>query len=44
MNLLAYADGSNSLLEIADKINVPMWDLIPIVKTLKHNKLLIRDH
>jgi len=44
MNLLAYADGSCSLLEIADKINVPMWNLIPIVKTLKHKKLLVRSH
>lgn len=44
MNLLAYADGSCSLLEIADKINVPMWHLIPIVKTLKHKKLLLRNH
>jgi aminopeptidase-like protein len=42
MNLLAYADGTCTLMEIADKINVPMWNLIPIVQTLKHKKLLVR--
>jgi aminopeptidase-like protein len=42
MNLLAYSDGTCTLLEIAEKINVPMWSLIPIVKTLKRKKLLVR--
>jgi aminopeptidase-like protein len=44
MNLLAYADGSCSLLEVADKINVPMWNLIPIVKKLKRNNLLVQNY
>ena len=44
MNLLAYADGSCSLLEIADKINVPMWKLTPIVKKLKRNNLLVQNY
>ena len=35
LNLLAYADGHNSLLEIAEIINTPIWDLYKIVKTLK---------
>ena len=34
MNLIAYADGTNSLLDIANKINVYMGDLIPIVENL----------
>jgi aminopeptidase-like protein len=42
MNLLAYADGSCTLLQIAEKIGVPMWDLIPIVATLKRERLLVR--
>lgn len=40
MNLIAYCDGKNSLLEVADKINVPMWDLLPEVDILKNHGLL----
>src|SRR2546426_45433 len=40
MNLITYCDGSRTLLGIAEKINVPMWDLIPIVKTLKDQNVL----
>jgi aminopeptidase-like protein len=40
MNLIAYCDGTRTLLEIAEKINVPTWDLIPIVEKLKEHKLL----
>jgi aminopeptidase-like protein len=42
MNLLAYADGTCTLLEIAEKINLPMWKLVPIADTLKHQGLLER--
>jgi aminopeptidase-like protein len=41
MNLLVYADGSHTLLEIAEKTEVPMWKLVPLVKTLKRAKLLV---
>jgi aminopeptidase-like protein len=41
MNLLTYADGSRTTLEIAEKINVPMWELMPIVERLKKESLLI---
>ena len=34
MNLIAYADGHHSLLDIADKINVTMEDLLPVVEKL----------
>lgn len=43
MDLLAYSDGEMSLLEIAETIGAPMWDLIPIVKRLVDTKLLIAD-
>jgi aminopeptidase-like protein len=42
MNLLAYSDGTSTLLEIADKIDIPMWHLLPMIKTLKRKKLLVR--
>ena len=40
MNLIAYSDGDLSLLEIADHIGVPMWDLIPIVEKLESEEIL----
>lgn len=41
MNLIAYCDGKHSLLEIAEIIGVPVWELIPIVEQLKEEKLLV---
>lgn len=40
MNLLAYSDGSTSLLDIADKIQQPMWELIPILEKLSEAGVL----
>ena len=40
MNLLAYADGARSLLEIAEIIEVPMWKLKPICDRLVAAELL----
>ncbi len=40
MNLIAYCDGTRSLLEIAEKIGAPMWKLIPIAERLKAEGLL----
>jgi aminopeptidase-like protein len=40
MNLIAYCDGTNDLLEIADIINVPMWKLLDFVDQLKESHLL----
>ncbi len=34
MNFLSYCDGKNSLLEIADKIEIPIWDLYNLSNTL----------
>lgn len=40
MNLLSYADGTKSILEIAEIINVPMWGLFKQVNKLKDEGLL----
>lgn len=40
MNLITYCDGSHSLLDIADLIKVPIWELIPITKNLIKKKIL----
>lgn len=40
MNLLAYCDGKNELLYIAEKINRPIRSLFPIVEQLMNNKLI----
>lgn len=39
-NLIAYSDGKNDLVEIAEIINVPMWKLYPLIAKLKDNSLL----
>ena len=40
MNLISYCDGQHSLLEIAELINEPFWELIPIVEKLVEHRLL----
>jgi aminopeptidase-like protein len=40
MNLLAYADGCKSLLDIAEIVEVPVWELRPIVDLLVKFNLL----
>jgi aminopeptidase-like protein len=40
MDLLAYSDGSRSLLEIADRIGRPMWELFELVDQLAEHGLL----
>lgn len=40
MNLIAYSDGYLSLLEIAERIGQPMWELLPIVERLSELGLL----
>lgn len=41
MNLLAYADGTRSLLGIADLVGVPFWKLEPICADLERHELLV---
>lgn len=40
MNLIAYADGETSLLDIAETIDVPIWELVPILEKLSEAGLL----
>lgn len=40
MDFIAYADGKNDLFEISERIGVPVYRLIEIVKKLRENHLL----
>lgn len=44
MNFLAYCDGVSSNLEIAEKIKVPLWELVDIINQLKAEQLLKSIH
>ena len=39
-NLLAYCDGELDVIDIANKINVPVWSLVNMAKVLMKNKLI----
>lgn len=41
LDFSAYADGTLTLSEIAEKIGLPMWELFDIVEKLKKEKLLV---
>jgi aminopeptidase-like protein len=34
MNVISYSDGTNTLLEIAEKCNIPAWEVLPIIEQL----------
>jgi aminopeptidase-like protein/aminoglycoside N3'-acetyltransferase len=40
LDFIAYADGENDLIDISNKINVPVWELYPIIKKLMNADLL----
>jgi aminopeptidase-like protein len=40
MNFLAYADGGNDLVDIANRIGVPVWELYPVAAQLEAAGLL----
>ena len=43
LDLLTWADGNHSLIDIAEKINIPVWDLYNVANLLKKNKLISLD-
>ena len=44
MSLLSMCDGKNSLLDIARKLDVPIWNLYEIIKTLLDHELIKPTH
>ena len=40
MNVISFCDGKSSLLEIADRLNIPIWELYNVVDTLKDKNLI----
>jgi aminopeptidase-like protein len=40
MNFISFCDGSTTLLEISEKLNVPIWTLYKLVEKLKKHKLI----
>jgi aminopeptidase-like protein len=42
MNFLAYADGNNDLVSVADLIGVSFWSLLPIVAQLKAAGVIVQ--
>jgi aminopeptidase-like protein len=41
MDLITYCDGNHSVLEIAEKINVPSWELYDLIEQLKNYDLIV---
>jgi len=41
MDFISLCDGNNSVLKIANEINVPIWDLYNLIEKLKSNNLII---
>lgn len=39
-NVIAYCDGKNDLIDIANIINVPIWEIYPIINQLLKNNLI----
>ena len=40
LNLLAYCDGTNDIIDLAELIGKPVWELYELINTLKDHKLL----
>ena len=40
LNKLSLNDGKTELLEIAEKCNVPIWELYELIDLLKKNKVI----
>lgn len=44
MNFISYCDGNHDLIEIAEKIKIPVWELYPIVQKLSENEIIKAVH
>ena len=44
MDLISMCDGNTSLLSIANKLNVPAWDLYDLIDTLKSKNILVENN
>ena len=42
MNLLSYCDGKHSILEIAELIDEPFWEVVPLADRLIEQDLLLK--
>ena len=40
LDLISYSDGKNTLLDIAEKCNLPIWNLYSIVDWLENKKII----
>jgi len=40
MDLISYSNGKNTLLDIAERCDLPVWDLYPIVEILEKEKII----
>ena len=40
LDILSLCDGKTMLLDIADALNLPIWDILPIIKQLETNGLI----
>ena len=40
MDFISLCDGKNSLLQIAESLNVPIWNLYDVVKKLENQDLI----
>jgi aminopeptidase-like protein len=40
MDLISFCDGENSLLQIAETLNTPIWELYKLIDTLVAHKLI----
>ena len=40
MNFISFCDGDFSLMEVADKLEIPSWDLYKLVKNLEEKKII----
>ena len=43
MNFISLCDGDTSLLNIANQLNTPAWDLYPLINKLESLKLIIEN-